>query len=284
MIDPLGGRAVDHRHMVADYFRLERWEVEPGPDTDGHSGIGGRTPLDGYLRGAGGGLSTGALVACVDTLGGFLCGIAVLPEWVVTTSVLATVAHLPHQGPLRLDGRVLRRGRNAVVASVDTVDEGDGDRAVATATITCAVLDPGDRDRSIERPFVVPMAPPDPDAPTPEAFFGIEPGTGAVTRLNLDDRLRNQWGILHGGALAVLADTAACRAVGADRAGGGGDNRLAAGDTVLHFLRPVKAGPVEARCQVLGGRPGRTLVRVGIHDVGAGDRLVTLGSVVVLAV
>jgi acyl-coenzyme A thioesterase PaaI-like protein len=59
---------------------------------------------------------------------------------------------------------------------------------------------------------------------------------------------------------------------------------VAAADTVLHFLRPVRIGPVEARCRVLGGPPGRTLVRVAIHDVGSHDRMVALASVVVLAV
>ena len=60
--------------------------------------------------------------------------------------------------------------------------------------------------------------------------------------------------------------------------------RVAAGDTVLHYLSPARVGPVEARCQVLGGRPGRTLVRVAVHDVGAGDRMVAVGSVAVLDV
>ena len=59
---------------------------------------------------------------------------------------------------------------------------------------------------------------------------------------------------------------------------------MAAADVVLHYLRPVKVGPVEARCTVLGTRAGRTSVRVAIHDVGADDRLVTLGTVTVLAV
>jgi acyl-coenzyme A thioesterase PaaI-like protein len=60
------------------------------------------------------------------------------------------------------------------------------------------------------------------------------------------------------------------------------DGPVAAADTVLHFLRPARVGPVEARCQVLGQGVGRALVRVAIHDRGAGDRLVTLGSVLVL--
>jgi acyl-coenzyme A thioesterase PaaI-like protein len=59
------------------------------------------------------------------------------------------------------------------------------------------------------------------------------------------------------------------------------DGPLTAADTVLHFLRPARVGPVEARCQVLGDRADRALVRVAMHDLGAGDRLITLGSVLV---
>jgi uncharacterized protein (TIGR00369 family) len=245
---------VEGPHRISSYFRLERWEV-PAPDPDsGLCEIGGRAPVDDHQRGAGGGLRTGALLTNVDSLGGFLSGLSVQPEWIVTTSMMATVARLAHRGPLRYHGRVLRRGRNTVVTALDVVDEGDGDRAVAAATMTCAVLDPGD--------------------------MRIQPGTGPVTRLELADHLRNPWGMLHGGAVAVLADVAACRAAG----GRSGGASRAAADTVLHYLRPARVGPIEARCQVLGGSPGRTVVRVAIHDVGAGDRLVTLGSTAVVAV
>jgi len=279
--------AVDHRHVVADYFRLERWEIEPASGSGDPSAIGGRVPVDPLQRSAGGGLRTGGLVGCIDSLGGFLCGISVLPDWVVTTSVMTTVARLSHQGPLRLDGRVLRRGRNSVVAALGVIDEGNDDREVAAATMTCAVLDPGDRNLHVERPFAAPMARYDPQALAPEEFFGIEPGADSVTRLHVVDRIRNPWGILHGGALAVLVDVAACRAAEADLSTSspmGRDHRVAAVDTVLHFLRPVKVGPLEARCQVLGSRNDRTLVRVAVHDVGVADRMVTLGSVEVVAV
>ena len=279
MSGPVEGRGVDHRHAVSDYFRLERWEIPPVPAGEAFSEIGGRAPLDAHQMGAGGGLRTGALLTSVDSLGGFLCGISVQPEWIVTTSMMATVAELSHRGPLRIQGRILRRGRNAVVAALDVVDEGSGDRPVAAVTMTSSVLDPGDMDLRIERPFVIPMGPPDPEAQPPEEFFCIEPGTGPVTTLELADRLRNPWGILHGGAVAMLADVAACRAVGGGGAGDG--RRVAAADTVLHYLRPLKVGPVEARCQVLGGGPGRTLVRVAVHDMGADARLATVGTVAV---
>ena len=227
---------------------------------------------------------TGALLTNLDSVGGFLSGLSVLPRWIVTTSLMATVTRLDHLGPLRVHGRVLRRGRNSVVAGLDVVDEGRDDALVAAATGTFAVLDPGDMNVAFDRPAIVPMPRPAPDAPHPEEFFRIQPGVGPATRLELAEHLRNPWGILHGGAVAVLADVAACRAVaGARPDPTGAVARLAAADTVLHYLRPARSGPVEARCRVLGGPAGRALVRVAVHDVGADDRLVALGSVVVLA-
>jgi uncharacterized protein (TIGR00369 family) len=280
----------DSRHYMSDYFRLERWEIPPTDGGEGFSEFAGRIPLDDHHRGAGGGLRTGALVTNLDSVGGFLAGLSVLPRWIVTTSMMVTVTRLDQRGPLRVHGRVLRRGRNAVVAGLDVVDEGRDDGLVAASTATFAVLDPGDMNIEFQRPAVVPMPPPTRDAPAPEEFFCIRPGTGATTQMALADHLRNPWGILHGGAVAMLADVAACRAVAGSasaRSGAGPTpsvEQLAAADTVLHYLRPVRVGPVEARCWVLGGPPGRALVRVAVHDVGADDRLASLGSVVVVAV
>lgn len=274
----------DPRRHVSDYFRLERWEI-PSPDGEGHpSAFGGRAPVDGHHRGPGGGLRTGGLLTNLDTLGGFTSGLAVLPAWIVTTSLLATVSELDHVGPLRYRGDVLRRGRTSVVTALDVVDEGAGDRHVAAATMTCAILDPGAMELEFDRPFSSTMAPHPAHPVEPEEFFCIEPGRGPVTRLELADRLRNPWGILHGGAVAMLADEAACRAAVAHAPTASGPAGVAAADAVLHYLRPVKVGPVEARCRVLGTRAGRTMVRVAIHDVGADDRMTTLGSVTVLAV
>lgn len=275
---------VDVRHYMSEYFRLERWEIPSADGDEGLSEFGGRVPLDPHHRGAGGGMRTGVLLTNVDSVGGFLAGLSVLPRWTVTTSLMATVTRLDHRGPLRLHGRVLRRGRNSVVAGLTVADEGRGDVLVAAATGTFAVLDPGDMRLEFPRPATVPMPPPMADTPLPEAFFRIDPGVGTTTRLELADHLRNPWGILHGGAVAVLVDVAACRAAASTGAGPVTVEGLAAADTVLHYLRPVRVGPVEARCSVVGGPSGRALVRVAVHDLGAEDRLVSLASVVVLEV
>ncbi len=280
-----GDEPIDRRRHVAEYFRLQRWEIPPAGGAEGFSEIGGRVPVDDHLQNAAGGLGSGALLTSLDSLGGLLSGLSVLPRWIVTTSMTATVGGLAQTGPLRLHGRILRRGRNSVVSGLEVVDEGDGDRRVAVATMTCAVLDPGDRDLHFERPYSTPMPAPRSEPPTPEGFFCIEAGAGPVTTLVLADHLRNPWGILHGGAVATLAEVAACRSVEAHRSEvRGAADSLAAADMVLHYLQPIRVGPVEARCQVLGGGPGRTLVRVAVHDLGHDGRMTALGSVAVVAV
>jgi uncharacterized protein (TIGR00369 family) len=277
--EPVG--ETDRRRHVSDYFRLERWEVPA--DGEQPPAVQGRAPVDDHTRGVGGGLRTGGLLTNLDSLGGFTSGLAVLPRWIVTTSLLVTVSELRQVGPLGFRVDVVRRGRSSVVTAIDVVDEGAAGRPVAAATMTCAVLDPGAMVLEFERPVVVPMPAPQVDPVGPAEFFSIEPGEGPVTRMVLDDRLRNPWGILHGGAVAMLADEAACRAVAAVP-GASGPHGVAAADAVLHYLRPVRVGPVEARCSVLGTGAGRTLVRVAIHDLGSEDRMTNLGTITVLAV
>jgi uncharacterized protein (TIGR00369 family) len=269
---------------VSDYFRFGRWEIPPPEGSDGFSEFDGRAAVDSHQLSAAGGIRIGGLLTTLDAIGGLLSGISVQPNWVVTTSMMATVSRLSHQGPLRLHGRVLRRGRNSVVAGLDVVDEGDHDAPVAAVTMTFAILDPGALEFGFERPIATPMPPPRVDAEGLEEFFRIEPGVGAVTRLELSDHLRNPWGILHGGAVAALADVAACRAVEASRPDLRTTGSFAAGDFTLHFLRPVRVGPVEARCQVIGSSAGRSVVRVAIHDLGADDRMVDLAMVTVFDV
>ena len=284
--DPARDQAAEERdeirrRHVSDYFRLERREVPPPEGSDAPSAFEGRIPVDDHHRGPGGGMRAGGLLTAVDSLGGFMSGLAVLPGWIVTTSCMATLTRLDHVGPLFVRGDVLRRGRTSVVSAFDVTDEGAGGAHVAAATMTFAVLDPGAMALDFTRPVVIDMPPPAVGAPGPEEFFAIEPGRGPVTRLRLDDRLRNPWGILHGGAVAMLADVAAVRAAEATRPDGG---PMAAADVVLHYLAPTRVGPAEARCRVLGHRAGATRVRVALHDVGAEDRLVALGSVTVVAV
>jgi uncharacterized protein (TIGR00369 family) len=262
---------------VNQYLRMARVE-HPGDDAPV---LEGRAPIDDNVRSDDGrGMRTGVVLALVDSLGGFTAGLAVLPRWIVSTSIHLQVARVDHVGPLRLDVAVLRRGNVSAVTSVAVCDEGAGDAHVDHGTVTCHALAP-DQPQVFQRPIRIDALPAPADPEPLESFFGIAPLGGdddpRTTTLRLDDRLRNPWGILHGGATSVLLDVAAVRAAQLARDG----VNATATDAVVHFLSPVRIGPVEARCTVVGDRPDGRLVRVAVHDTGNRDRLCVLGSVVV---
>jgi len=229
----------------------------------------GRIPIRDHTRSPVGGLRTGVLLAAVDAVGGMRCGLACLPRWIVSTNLMVTVGRTDHTGPLRFEGRLLRIGRAAGVASVDVLDEGAGDRHVAHGLLTTAVLDPEQGPPPLVRPVALTPAPPERAPADLASAFAIAEGTGPVTTLAMRDDLRNRWGILHGGVVAVLADVAAERALGEG----------VATDTVLHYLRPTRTGPLEARTSVTGRRADGAVIVVSMHDVGSDDRQVALASV-----
>ena len=90
-----------------------------------------------------GNVRAGALLTMADTVGGMCAGLAALPGWVVSTNLM-----LQHRrrrltvGPLALDARVLRAGRNAVVTQVEIRDTGAEGALIADGVLTSAVLEP----------------------------------------------------------------------------------------------------------------------------------------------
>jgi uncharacterized protein (TIGR00369 family) len=254
---------VEELGRVDRVIGLERGEVD--------GVVVGRIPVADHTRGPGGGLRSGVLLTAIDAVGGLACGLVSLPAWIVSTNLMLRVGRLDHTGPLRLRATLLRQGRASTVAAVSVHDEGADDEAVAHGILTSAVLTPAGGPPRLVRP--VHLSPPPLTANgTLEAMFGIEPAQGPLTVLRVSEPIRNRWGILHGGGVALLADVAATRAVGAQGA---------AADTVVHYLQPVRTGPVEARCRVAGTRADATVVTVSLHDRGRDDRQVALASVTV---
>lgn len=264
---------------VGTYLRVEQWAPPSADGAEGTANLRSRVPVDAHLVDQAGGLHVGALLTVIDSVGGYLSGLAVQPDGVVTTSMAIRVGRRRHVGPLICDATVLRKGRASVVTRVSVTDEGDGNIVVASCIMTCAVLARESPDPNFGRPVHHPMAPPPADPVSLEGFFGVQGGSGPVTRLEIGDHLRNTWSILHGGAIAVLSELAAARAVSS--ANGGGRAALSATDMVLHYLAPARVGPVEARCTVMGARPDGTVVRVAMYDTGVDDRMVALASVTV---
>lgn len=260
---------------IGAYLGISLREVTPAGGEQPPT-ITGSLPVAAGARSPAGGLTAGALLTAADSVAGICAGLAALPRWVVSTNLHLRIVRPAHGGTLLLSSRVLRVGRDAVVTDAWIRDESD--EPVAVGFLTSSALAPAGGPPALPRPVVLP-APEEPGAARTHwtDFFAIGPGTGdAVARLELRDHLRNPWGILHGGAVAVLADAAAVAAVRATTGRDGVTTGCA-----LHFLAPARQGPVDARAHVVGERPGGHVVRVALADRGAGRVVATATATVV---
>jgi acyl-coenzyme A thioesterase PaaI-like protein len=273
------------RPGVAIYLGMAVSEL--GDGTEPLAVLQGPFDAPDHVTDAEGRTPTGVLAALVDSIGGLASGIASMPDWIVTTNLTlrrspATLSGPSGTGPLVLDTEVLRRGRSAVVTRT-AVSTAEG-TPVATGWMTCAVLTPTGGPPPITRP-VRPFPPEPVDDPAfalpPDGFFGLREGTGpGVVALDIIGRVRNPWGILHGGAMTVLSDVAARSAVAGTPALEPTPG-LVTSDLITHYLSPGRVGPVVASAEVLGRRDREHLVRVIIRDHGADDRLLVESVVTV---
>lgn len=243
---------------IARYLALDLREV-------GEAAVVGYSRADARLRRPDGRIRAGALLTLLDSVGGLCGGLAALPDgWVVSTNLSARILDAHAVGPLRLASEVLRTGRNNVVTSVDIRDEGDGDRLVLDGILTSAILVPENGPPLWQRPVVLRASEPDaPEVAIPD-WLGVRAVDAATMEIELADRFRNPWGILHGGVVAMLVDLTAEHTAGAHGLAG------PTTDTVLHFLAPNRVGPVRAHARFLGERSDGAVLRVEVRDEGAG--------------
>lgn len=254
--DPDAGRS------VARYLGLTMEEI--GETREGAATMLGHAPAPAYLRDPDGAMAMGALLGLADSVAGLCGGLAALPGWVVSTNLMLRAVHLDVVGPLELRADVLRTGRNAVVTGVVVRDAGVDERLVAEGTLTSAILVPAAGPPVYERPLRLTAPELDPGTtPTLSDFLDTRAVGPDALEIDVTERLRNPWGILHGGATAALVDLAARHATGGGRTT----------DVVLHFLAPGRVGPMTAGVRRIGTRADGTLVRVEVRDRGADDRL-----------
>jgi acyl-CoA thioesterase len=95
-------------------------------------------------------------------------------------------------------------------------------------------------------------------------LLGLELGEispGAVTiHLGVRDELRQYQGVVHGGAVASLIDTAAAFAVLTQIEI---DERVTTTDLTIHYLRPASSGRLTARARIVRG--GRRLFVLSVE-------------------
>jgi uncharacterized protein (TIGR00369 family) len=93
--------------------------------------------------------------------------------------------------------------------------------------------------------------------------------SAATLSLEANAKLERFGGIMHGGALASLADTASAFAVLSTLADG---EQTVTVDLTLHYLRPVTEGKLTAHARVLRG--GRRVATVSVEIFDASGALV----------
>ena len=88
-----------------------------------------------------------------------------------------------------------------------------------------------------------------------------EVSSGAVSiHLDVRDELRQNQGVVHGGAVASLIDTAAAFAVLTQL---GISERVTTTDLTIHYLRPANSGRLTARARIV--RSGRRLFVLSVE-------------------
>ena len=104
-------------------------------------------------------------------------------------------------------------------------------------------------------------------------FLRLELGdvaSGAVSiHLDVRDELKQNQGVVHGGAVASLIDTASAFAVLTQLAL---DERVTTADLTIHYLRPITSGRMVATARVIRG--GRRLFVLSVDVTNDKDRLV----------
>lgn len=212
------------------------------------------------LADADGRLRVAAVLMGIDMGAGLAAGQAVVPGWTVTADIEARLVGSCTVGPLRVDSRSIKPGRTMSVVESRVVDAGADDALVALATANHGVLEPtfDDEFRMMDVGARRDFAPPADPGESLEAYFGIDLEADEL-QIDITERTRNPWGILHGGLTGLLVEQAARRAGVVEPC-----------DFVTRYLRAVKEGPGVIRVAETVDRGEQRLVRVELIDAGTG--------------
>ena len=107
--------------------------------------------------------------------------------------------------------------------------------------------------------------------------LGLRVGEDGVVEVDMQDWLRNPWGILHGGVTACMIDLAG-EVTGSAALGG----PIQPVGEIVRYLAPGRVGPIVAVPTVLSVGDGRALIETRVVDEGADRRLVAYGTVTVI--
>jgi uncharacterized protein (TIGR00369 family) len=252
---------------IARYFKTTMFVA-----TDGRCRA--TLPVRPDLADAAGALRLGAIAYAVDVATGICSGVAVVDRglWIVTTDIQLEMVRPVTQGPLHVDAAVVRAGATTVVCEFELTDASDGVVVGGGTTTNRPFPFEGDgiglrfpRDTLMAHDDGSPVT----DDPIGEQL-GIRPaGEDGSVEIDITERTRNPWGILHGGITGLLVDLAATAV---------GNGRTPVGATV-RYLSPGRVGPVRATPLVTAEGADSTLVSITVTDRGREERPMAVATV-----
>ena len=232
-------------------------------------------PVRPDLADARGALRLGAVAYAVDVATGICSGVAVVDRglWIVTTDIQLAMVRPITEGPLLVDASTVRAGETTVVCEFVLTDASDGEVVGGGTTTNRPFPFAGGDDISLRFPRDTPL-PHDDGSPVSDDpigdQLGIRPvGEDGSVEIDITERTRNPWGILHGGITGTLVDLAASAV---------GNGRTPDGATV-RYLSPGRVGPVRATPTVVAEGADSTLVSVRVTDRGREDRTMAVATV-----
>ena len=221
----------------------------------------------------------GVLATLVDVLGGSLAIRAIWPDWIVTSDLSVHASDRPARGRIAAEGSLLRSGRNKVIIEADLFEEhGQGRGRVGYAMITLSRIRRAGEPVPVEAGW---------DSESTFTFAGegagferscrekmgvaivAEPAGGI--EVPMTEYVRNSFGALQGGVVAILADLA-----GEGAAGMAGGCPFVTRALQVHYLSPGRTGPFRATARLLDAGGDSALTRVEVADRGDGDRLIAV--------
>ena len=228
-----------------------------------------------------GGVHAGVVATLVDLLGASLAIRAIYPDWLATAGLSIYMARPVVSGTIVASGSVVRAGQSVNVIDVDISEELNSpahrSTSIGSAIVTFSRLARRKDTIEIETDTVngITFALDGSGLSRgylDEAGLKILDNTAGTVEIKMTEYVRNSFGALQGGIVALLADIAGqCAARTAT------GQPLITKDLTLHYLAQGKVGPFLTRTRVIRKTGDSALTRVELVDKGANDRLLMLG-------
>jgi len=228
-----------------------------------------------------GAVQVGVLAMLVDVLGGSMALRAVYPDWVASADLSICTAKRATFGMLNIAGSVLRAGSNTLVieATISQIrdDLDNTTESIGSGFMTIVRLPRRADTLYFDDDSIDSIVFAAPDSGLSRPFLdevGIETtdGSAGVVGLSLRDYVRNSFGALHGGVLALLIDKA-----GQEVARASSGIPLVTQDLTIYYLSQGKVGPFLTNTALIRDESDIIVTRVEVRDSGANNRLLAVG-------